>query len=185
MSDSRFPDRNGMTAVAARRADDACWLRFTRQRAGARSGDADAQCALGLLYLRSGGAPRDDALAARWIRRAADRGSARAQYALGVLAATGSGVPRDDTQAVRWLRHAAAQGHAGALLLLGYLYEAGRGVPADLVVAHVWWSLAAGLGDRQARRERDRLTAGMTLAQIARARALARVCVRGLAGPAG
>lgn len=174
MSDPRSSDPGGTTTLQSVPVDDGAWERFERRRDGARRGEPAAQLALGLLYLQGGSVPRDDALAARWVGRAAHLGCARAQFVLGVLVAVGCGVKRDDTGAVRWLRRAAAQGHVDALHLLGHLYEAGRGVPPDPVLAHFWWSLAAALGDGRARRQRDRLAGLMSLGQIARARALAR-----------
>jgi TPR repeat protein len=45
--------------------------------------DADAQYQLGLKYARGTGVTRDDALAARLFRKAAEQGHAEAQAALG------------------------------------------------------------------------------------------------------
>jgi TPR repeat protein len=51
----------------------------------AASGDAAAQCGLGLMYAQGTGVPQDYAQAALWYRKAAEQGDANAQYLLGVF----------------------------------------------------------------------------------------------------
>src|SRR5664280_2065138 len=78
----------------------------------AASGDAAAQCGLGLMYAKGRGVRQDYAQAAAWFRKAAEQGSASAQFVLGVLYRYGEGVPQDYAQAVVWVRKAAEQGNA-------------------------------------------------------------------------
>lgn len=80
----------------------------------ADAGDAEAQSALGGLYLAGEGVAADPARAARWFRRAAEQGDAVAQLNLGDLYDRGLGVPRDPVQAYLWLTLAAAQGRLWA-----------------------------------------------------------------------
>ena len=122
------------------------------------------------------------------IRLAADQGYPEAQFYLGFAYTEGRGVPRDDAEAARWVRLAADQGHPYAQGHLGRLYAEGRGVEQDLVAAHTWLSLAAlqvpggeGAAILQARAA---VEAGMTVEQIARARAdLEALTARGPGGP--
>jgi TPR repeat protein len=78
----------------------------------AEAGDAEAQTALGGLYLTGSGVPADAVEAARWFRLAAEQGDPVAQLNLGDLYATGRGVAPDLVQAYLWLSLAAAQGRS-------------------------------------------------------------------------
>ena len=135
--------------------------------------------------------PLEDAVAAydrgdyttalRLYRPLANQGSAAAQHNLGFMYAHGQGVPQDYAEAVMWYRKAAEQGVAAAQLNLGVRYDNGRGVPQDYVQAHMWFNLAAArfLASETENREtavrnRDRVAAKMTVAQIAEAQRLAR-----------
>ena len=69
----------------------------------AAAGDAKAQYNLGVSYVFREGAPKDDAEAARWYRKAAEQGHPLAQYNLGASYATGRGVPKDEAEAYYWL----------------------------------------------------------------------------------
>ena len=93
----------------------------------------------------------------------------------------GEGVPQDYAEAVRWYRRAAKQGNASAQNNLGLMYEGGNGVAQNFVQAHKWFNLAASRypaaeRDRRARsvRNRDRMAARLTPAELAKAQRLAR-----------
>ena len=58
--------------------------------------------------------PKDDQLAIKWYKLAAEQGHARAQAALGGMYALGQGVPKDYVLAYKWVNLAAAQGHKNA-----------------------------------------------------------------------
>lgn len=116
----------------------------------AKNGDARAQYAIGALYRRGDGFPRDDRLAAQWIRMAAEQGYSIAQYDLGVFYANGRGVTKDGREAVKWYERAAAQGDVDAQYNLGQLYWRGDLVERDLAKAGHYYSSAAHQGDTKA-----------------------------------
>ena len=167
-------------AVAAYdRGDYTTALRLYRPLAN--QGSAAAQHNLGFMYAHGQGMPQDYAEAVMWYRKAAEQGLAAAQLNLGVMYDNGQGVPQDYAEAVMWYRKAAEQGVAAAQLNLGVRYDNGRGVPQDYVQAHMWFNLAAArfLASETENREtavrnRDRIAAKMTVAQIAEAQRLAR-----------
>jgi len=72
-----------------------------RLRLAAEQGDADAQLALGVLYVYGEGVPQDDAEAVKWYRLAAEQGNGPAQYNLGVMYYDGEGVPQDYAEAIK------------------------------------------------------------------------------------
>ncbi len=167
-------------AVAAYdRGDYATALRLYRPLAN--QGSAAARHNVGFMYAHGQGVPLDYAEAVMWYRKAAEQGLAAAQLNLGVMYDNGQGVPQDYAEAVMWYRKAAEQGVAAAQLNLGVRYDNGRGVPQDYVQAHMWFNLAAArfLASETENREtavrnRDRVAAKMTVAQIAEAQRLAR-----------
>ena len=105
-------------------------------------------------------------------------GDASAQFNLGFMYLYGWGVAQDYAEAVKWYRRAAEQGDAPAQNNLGIMYADGRGVPQDYIQAHKWYNLAAArylVEDRdKVVKNRDRVAARMTPAQIAAAQLLAR-----------
>jgi TPR repeat protein len=131
------------------------------------------------MYREGRGVAQDYAVAAVWYRKAADQGDASAQNNLGFMYHRGRGVPQDYAAAAVWYRKAADQGNASAQNDLGFMYGEGRGVPQDYVQAHMWFDIAAAnLAIKQERdtavRNRDKVAAKMTPAQIAEAQKLAR-----------
>ena len=61
----------------------------------AEAGEAEAQYALGMLYVNGNGVPADLVAAANWIEKAAHKDHATSQFQLGVMYCTGKGVPQD------------------------------------------------------------------------------------------
>ena len=116
----------------------------------ASSGNAAAQCGLGVMYAIGDGVPQDYTQAASWWRKAAEQGSAAAQYFLGGSYHTGRGVPQDDTKAALWRGKAAGKGIVLAQAALGASYFAGIGVPQDDVRAAFWFRKAAEQGNAEA-----------------------------------
>lgn len=122
--------------------------------------------------------PKDDVLAMKWFRIAAEKGYAPAENNLGFLYAEGRGAPRNDTEAVRWYRRAADRKYPPAETSLGMMYAQGRGVPQSDSEALSLYSAAANQGYPQAKanlaemyREgrgvaRDDMTAGFLLASV-------------------
>jgi TPR repeat protein len=112
----------------------------------AKSGDAHAQCLVGVMYFTGTRVPKDEAEAVRWYRKAAEQGYAEAQNDLGVAYQDGRGVPKDYAEAVHWYRKAAEQGFAEAQFALGSAFGSGEGVPKDEAEAVRWYRKAAEQG---------------------------------------
>jgi TPR repeat protein len=107
---------------------------------------ADAQHALGVLYLRGRGVSRDPAEAARWFLKAAENGNTAGEVEYAILLFNGEGVTADEVLAGRYFRRAAGRGNVIAQNRLARLYVVGRGVPKNLVEAAAWHLLAASRG---------------------------------------
>lgn len=113
----------------------------------AESGNDDAQATLGMVHeFAFFGAQKDEAMAAKWYRAAAEQGHAFAQFRLGASYANGEGLPQDYGQAALWYRKAAENGVPGAQAAMGALYHSGEGVPKDDQEAAMWYRKAAELG---------------------------------------
>lgn len=119
----------------------------------AEQGDAAAQNAVGEMLLSDSAAaeaassaarsvyawaPRREAEAAAWFRKAAFQGFPRAQVNLGfTLEETGRTAAKKE--AARWYRCAAEQGFAAGQHHLARHYETGDGLPRDLSKAVFWY----------------------------------------------
>ena len=119
----------------------------------------------------------------------AEQGDIHAQYWLGDAYHKGKGVPRDDKIAVKYLRLAAEHGYSRAQWTLGIMYYDGYGVQQDYVYAHMWFNVSAASyvnddaegGDGVAKQRlgwSDGVEKKMTPAQIAKAKKLAKECIR-------
>ena len=141
----------------------------------ARSGNADAQHLLGLMYYMGRGVTRDYKQAFSWHYKAAQQGKADAQYVIGAMYYTGNSVPQDQKLAVQWFRKAAEQDHPDAQHALGLMYRYHvAGMPQDFVIAYMLWNLAAASGHRSATEQRALIARQMTQEQIEEAQALSR-----------
>ena len=150
----------------------------------AKSGHADAQHLLGLMYYMGRGVARDYAQAMTWHRKAADQGKADAQYVVGAMYYTGNAVEANPRQAVLWFRRAAEKGHAEAQHALGLMYRFhAAGLPQDNVLAYMLWNLAAASGNANAAEQRAAIAKRMTQEQIDEAQALSRAWKPGQALP--
>lgn len=105
-----------------------------------------AECHAMGLRCRSGagGFRADNAQAAAWFERAAQKGHVRAQYDLAVLKFYGLGLDADSAQARRWLEAAVQQDYAPAMTLLGLLHE--QAEPGN-ATSFALWQKAASAGD--------------------------------------
>jgi TPR repeat protein len=162
----------------------------------AEQGDAKAQGRLGFMYFQGQGVPKDDAEAAKWLRRAAEHGDAYDQFAVGAILRV-EGAVHDDAEAAKWLRRTAEQGNVLSQAMLSLMYDRGEGVPQDYVLAYMWFNLSAADANAEAgevaeiarrygfelgevrkaplvKKYRDELAAKMTPDQIAEAQRLAR-----------
>ena len=144
----------------------------------ADQGHAEAQYELGNMYARGLGVTEDDAAALRWFRRAADQGHAEAEFFIGWMYVNGEGVAQDHAEGLRWYRRAAGRGHAPAQIKLGNMYGFGEGTARDDVLSHMWYSIAAANGSDFGEGARKIVEEQMTAAQIGKAEALARRCLK-------
>jgi TPR repeat protein len=112
----------------------------------AAQGETDAAFALAWLHSVSAVPERDDALAARLARFAADKNHAGAMLLLGNFYESGRGVPKSEAEFVNWVRKAAEHDEANAISALGSLYVNGRGVAKDPAEALRWYGKAAEKG---------------------------------------
>ena len=107
-----------------------------------KTGDAEAQNALGEAYYDWKGVTENLTEAVKWYTKAAEQGNVKAQYKLGVCYYYGYGVEKYNTEAEKWLTKAAEQGYAEAQDFLGYYYETFR----NYTEAIMWYTKAAEQG---------------------------------------
>ena len=112
----------------------------------AKSGNADAQFGLAVIYNDAIGVPQDYIEANYWFLRAAEQGYAPAQYNLGNAYKNGTGMTPDASLAVIWWRKSAEQGFGPAQYNLGTAYIEGVGIPRDKVIGAEWYRRAAANG---------------------------------------
>lgn len=112
----------------------------------AKSGNAEAQFGLGVIYNDAMGVPQDYIEANYWFLRAAEQGYASAQYNLGNAYKNGTGMAVDAQLAVIWWRKSAEQGFGPAQYNLGTAYLEGKGVAHDESLGRDWYQRAAASG---------------------------------------
>ena len=97
------------------------------------------------------GVEANDAEAAKWLGRAAQKGNALAEYRLGTLYEKGLGVPLDMKIAADWYAKAAELGNVKAMHNLAVAYANGNGRETNYTEAARWFLSAAqrGLADSQ------------------------------------
>jgi TPR repeat protein len=88
---------------------------LTLLRPLADQGQANAQNALGVMYVNGEGVAQSYAEAHKWYQRAANQGYAKAQGNLGVMYFNGEGVAKDYVEAYKWFDLAARSGFEEAL----------------------------------------------------------------------
>lgn len=115
-------------------------------RKPAELGEPYASEVLALCYDFGYGVTRDDAMAERYYRIAADQGLAVSQLNLGVILEN----RKQYKEAVDLYRKAAEQGNANAQCNLAYCYEKGIGLTKDLTLAVEWYRKAADQGNARA-----------------------------------
>lgn len=109
----------------------------------AKSGEAEAQNALGEAYYDGKGVTENLTEAVKWFTKAAEQENAKAEYNLGNCYYYGNGVYKDYGEAVKWYTKAAEQGYAEAQNDLGYYYEFDELNPKKAVE---WYTKAAEQG---------------------------------------
>jgi TPR repeat protein len=139
----------------------------------AQQGNAEAQVALGTMYLKGQGVAKNPSQALKWYTSSAEQGNAEGQFYLGSMYLMGAGVAHDAAQGLKWLGISANQGNSDSQVLLGLVYLQGNGgVARDLVQADMWFHLAASHGDPLAPRQTEATEKQMTPAEITKANAL-------------
>ena len=76
-------------------------------------GDADAQFAVGMMYLDGQDVDANAEEAANWLKQAHDQGHPQATYQLGELYQQGKGVPKDEKLATEYFKRAGQRGGTG------------------------------------------------------------------------
>ena len=109
----------------------------------AKSGEAEAQNALGEAYYDGKGVTENLPEAVKWFTRAAEQENVKAENNLGNCYYYGNGVYKDYGEAVKWYTKAAEQGYAEAQNSLGYYYEINELNPKKAVE---WYTKAAEQG---------------------------------------
>ena len=109
----------------------------------AKSGEAEAQNALGEAYYDGKGVTENLPEAVKWFTKAAEQENAKAQYNLGICYYYGNGVYQNYGEAEKWYTKAAEQGYAEAQNSLGYYYEIDDLNPKKAVE---WYTKAAEQG---------------------------------------
>lgn len=84
------------------------WFRFA-----ADHGNAEAQVAVGAMYMGGQGIPKDGKEGLRWYRKAAEQNDPLAAYSIGLLYHRGAaGLPKDSAEATRWYQKASERGQS-------------------------------------------------------------------------
>lgn len=109
----------------------------------AKSGEAEAQNALGEAYYDGKGVTENLTEAVKWFTKAAEQENAKAEYNLGNCYYYGYGVYENYEEAEKWYTKAAEQGCAEAQNSLGYYYEINELNPKKAVK---WYTKAAEQG---------------------------------------
>ncbi|GGH29531.1 hypothetical protein SAMN05444007_104413 [Cribrihabitans marinus] len=121
--------RDMMEAGAFAEAYDALWP-------AARSGNADAEELIGVMYAMGLGVPRDDARAFEWYLRSAMKGHPGAQSGVGWYYEVGRGLPAPDlVRAYMWYTLSAIGGDPDAAISLEEVVK--KMSPEQIEKAHV------------------------------------------------
>lgn len=116
----------------------------------ATDGSPTDQFQVGVMYEQGKDVPRNDTMALRWYKKAAEKGLAESQYKVALMYRFGKGTPKSSYQAARWFQAAAEQGHAKAQVKLGQMYKNGKGVERNETTAFKWFLKAADQKDPDA-----------------------------------
>ena len=161
----------GLTLAGCSKSGDDIPPALAELHQRAAGGDSAAQLDLGLRYVTGKGIPPDERVALRWIGKAAKQGNAAAQFELGSYYTLEP--HRDWKRAGDLLRQSALQGFAPAQTSLAMLYLTSEGAAQNRVETYAWLLLAAEQGERDALDLEPDIKAGLSDAELQRARALA------------
>lgn len=143
---------------------------FHWYKEAAAKGYAEAQAAVGLLYMKGEGTREDYVEGAKWFRQASEQGHPVAQLNLASCYANGHGVTRDIKEAARWFRESAERNEPMAQYYLGILYGRGEGVPQSFIEAYKWLTAAAAQGVTVARESLETLDSVLSASELEAAR---------------
>lgn len=117
-------------------------------RKAAEKKDADGEYYMGVAYLGGLGVAKDEAQAATWFKRSADRGHAVAQYWFGEMTAKGrGGLTADWKAALPYFEKAARGAVPNAIVEIGIMYAFGHGgLPVDYEKSASCYRVARQLG---------------------------------------
>lgn len=116
----------------------------------ATDGSPEDQFQVGVMYEQGKDVPRNDTLAFRWYKKAAEKGLSESQYKIALMYRFGKGTTKSSYQAARWFQAAAEQGHPKAQVKLGQMYKSGKGVERNETTAFKWFLKAADQKDPDA-----------------------------------
>jgi len=111
---------------------------FDRLLKKAEKGDADAQCEVGLRYLKGNGVKTNIEEASKWTEKAAEQKCAKAQFNLGVFYNTGIGREKDYKKGIQWMEKAADNGYPKAQSNIAYMYFFGYGTSVNKTKTKYW-----------------------------------------------
>ena len=112
----------------------------------AKDGDVFSQHELGIRYLLNIGFPADTALAAYWIKKAADQNLPAAKMNFGIMENNGIGVEWNPFKAYENFKYAAYNGVADAQFAYGIFLVDNLVVGRNMSEAYVWIKKAADQG---------------------------------------
>ena len=113
----------------------------------ADAGYADAQNALGFMFVMGQGVVKDYQRAFDLFNKAAIAGNSYGMGNLGSMYSNGFFVKEDDAKALDWYEKAIEAGDAFGLAQAGVMYFNGKGTPQDYAMAAQYFQQAADLGD--------------------------------------
>lgn len=123
---------------------------ISQLQADAEKGELGAEFRLANAYLHGDGVPQNEAMAAKWFRKAADQGDPAAENQIANMYRSGIGVPRDKEEAFRWYQKAARHGNPAGMFNLATCYYNGDGVGSNEFIAYSWFLLAQDAGNTSA-----------------------------------
>ena len=116
---------------------------FTKFKIGSEHNNKEDQYSLANLYFQNIGGMRNDELAFKWCKRAAEQSHIIAQYKLACCYLEDIGVYKNDVYAFEWFKKAAEQNYNKAQYSLACCYLEGIGVNKNDVYAFEWFKKAA------------------------------------------
>jgi TPR repeat protein len=123
------------------------------QRA-AEQGEPRAQLRLGVAYATGNGAPKDGAMAVRWLEAAANSGEAKTSKVaagwLGAVYKNGMGVKANGEEALRWSKRGAELGSGASAQNIAEMYSDGKFLKRDTKQVDAWYAKAAALYEVEA-----------------------------------